>query len=88
MPFVATFSGLSMPNSTAVISNCAPSDKQGEILGTSQSLQAAGMALPPLIAGFLSILDTRLPIITAGGLILIAWLIFVTMFKSPKNDVV
>jgi hypothetical protein len=46
------------------------------------------MALPPLIAGFLSILDTRLPIITAGGLILIAWLIFVTMFKSPKNDVV
>jgi len=38
VPFVAIFQGLTQPNGTAIISNIANKDKQGEILGINQSI--------------------------------------------------
>jgi len=43
--------GLAWPLCTAVISNAAPREIQGKILGISQSMQSLAMSLAPLIGG-------------------------------------
>ncbi len=44
--------GLSWPLCTALISNLAPRDMQGKILGISQSIQSFSMSIAPLVGGF------------------------------------
>ncbi|PIR48923.1 hypothetical protein COU80_01945 [Candidatus Peregrinibacteria bacterium CG10_big_fil_rev_8_21_14_0_10_55_24] len=77
-PFIANFQGISMPSVTALISDTAPPGRQGATLGTSQSFQALGMALPGIAAGLLGALDVRLPIFAAGALVVAAWMLYVT----------
>lgn len=84
-PFIAIFQGITNPNITNVISGLADKQSQGEILGISQSVQSLAMTLPPVIAGFLATFDVRLPLIMAGFMILVGWLIFVTQFKKPTT---
>jgi len=89
IPFIAVFQGLTQPNSTAIISNLADKDKQGEILGINQSIMSLAQAIPPIIAGFITSISLNLPTMFAAGSTLIAWLIFRIFFikqQKLKND--
>ena len=81
VPLFSIFQGLSFPNLNALVSNLAGKESQGEILGISNSLQSLGMALPPLIAGFIAAIDYTLPIAVASLLLFVAWAVFAFSFK-------
>ncbi len=83
LPFIAIFNGLTTPNTTALVSMQAGPEKQGSIMGINQSMQSLAMAIPPILAGFITTININLPIITASCSILIAWLIFITNVKKP-----
>jgi len=81
MPLVSVSQGFSTPNMNSAISASALPSEQGEIFGISQSLQALGLAIPPLIAGVLSNSDIRLPIIVASVIVFLAWLL---LLRIPR----
>lgn len=66
---IAIAFGLTSPNLTALVSNEAPNDRQGEVLGINQSVNSVGQLVPPLIGGFILALGTHYPIL-AGGLVI------------------
>jgi DHA1 family tetracycline resistance protein-like MFS transporter len=82
LPFVAMAQGATTPNITTIISNSARADEQGEILGVNQSVQALAFAIPPMVAGFVSALDVRLPIIIGSIFIFASWLVFIISFRK------
>lgn len=75
-PFVAIFQGTTSPNLISLISSQAGPERQGEILGINQSMNSLGQMLPPLIAGYINSIDSSLPILVAGGLTFLGWLLF------------
>jgi DHA1 family tetracycline resistance protein-like MFS transporter len=86
LPFIAVFQGLTEPNSTAMVSELSDASSQGEILGIKQSIQSMGMAIPPIIAGFISGIHHTLPIIVASIITLLAWGTFVRFFRPEKRE--
>ena len=68
---IAIALGLTSPNLTALVSNEAPNDRQGEVLGINQSVNSVGQLVPPLIGGFILAIGTHYPIL-AGGLVILA----------------
>ena len=87
LPLLAVANGLTQPNSTTLVSDLSDSASQGEILGIQQSIQAVGMAVPPIIAGFIVNINRSLPIMTASLVIFGAWLVFVILFKPRQPQV-
>ncbi|MBU3142665.1 MFS transporter [Clostridium sp. CF012] len=85
IPFIAIFQGLTQPNSTAIISNLADKDKQGEILGINQSILSLAQAIPPIIAGFITSISINLPTIFAAGSTLLAWIVFKLFFIKEQK---
>ncbi|MEM3374305.1 MAG: MFS transporter [Candidatus Woesearchaeota archaeon] len=85
IPFVAISNGLTQPNATAIISNLADKESQGEILGISQSVQSFAMSLPALISGFIVSIRIDFPIIISSFLIFVSWVAFVLFFKITKE---
>ncbi|MGV8983920.1 MFS transporter [Clostridium sp.] len=85
IPFIAIFQGLTQPNSTAIISNLADKDKQGEILGINQSILSLAQAIPPIIAGFVTSISLNLPTIFAAGSTLLAWIVFRVFFIKEQK---
>ncbi len=88
IPFIAIFQGLTQPNSTAIVSSLSDDTSQGEILGMNQSIVSLAQAIPPIIAGFLTTISMNLPTLFAAGSTLLAWLLFVTVFRIKKNKTV
>ena len=86
-PLVAMFQGLTQPNITSIISSLGTTENQGEILGIQASVQSLAFAIPPILAGFISTIDYRLPVIAGGLSLLIGWLIFIFLFK-PQYHIV
>ena len=84
-PFLAIAQGLTQPNITSIVSQLSPKETQGEILGIQQSVQSVAFAVPPLIAGVIVTLDVRLPIMAAGVMTLLAWMVFIAFFKPKAN---
>lgn len=82
LTFVPISNGITYPNVTALISNLAGKDSQGEILGINQSIQSLGMAFPPIIAGLLASIDWSLPILISSILVFFAWTVFILFFKK------
>lgn len=72
LPIVNFFVSLIFPTYTAMISNCATKDSQGEVLGVMQSIMALSYATSPLIAGFTLGIKTNMPLILGGATLLIA----------------
>lgn len=85
LPFISISNGLTMPNSTAVISNLAAQDSQGEIMGINQSIQALAMSIPPIVSGFLIAFNIALPILVAGATIFMSWLTFILFFRGRQK---
>lgn len=81
-PFIAICQGLSLPNTTGLISNMASADQQGEILGIQQSVQSLAFMIPPVVAGIAVSIDFRLPMILASAFVFSAWLFFLTQYRS------
>jgi MFS transporter, DHA1 family, tetracycline resistance protein len=58
--------GIGWPSCTSVISNLAPKQMQGKILGMSQSMQSLAMAMAPLIGGIGDKFFFRAPFLLAA----------------------
>ena len=82
---IAIFAGLTFPNYTAIVSGLGAKDSQGEILGINQSIQALGISIPPIVAGFIVSIHLYLPIIVSAALMFIAWLVFVMFLRNRKG---
>ncbi len=77
LPLVAIFYGVNGPNITAIISDMAEHDSQGEALGIERAMAALSFGLPPILSGWAVALDVSMPMLFAAGFITLAWLIFV-----------
>lgn len=86
LPFIAIFQGLTQPNITSLVSSRAAKDEQGEILGINQSIQSLGMAIPPIIAGYINLVNINLPIATASFCVILGWVILILFFKNKQED--
>ena len=73
VPVMALFQGLTSPNSTTLVSESAPPQEQGKILGINQSVLSAALALPPLVAPYIDAISIYLPIGVAGAMVLVGW---------------
>ena len=82
-PLIAVCQGLTQPNITSIISSLGTAENQGEILGIQASVQSLAFSIPPILAGFMSGVDYRLPVIAGSLSLLIGGLIFIFLFK-PK----
>lgn len=85
LPFIAIFQGLTQPNITSVVSSQAGKDEQGQILGINQSIQSLGMAIPPIIASYINLVDINYPIATASVCIISGWGVLIIFFRNKKN---
>jgi len=85
LPFVSIFQGLTQPNLTTVVSNQVGVKEQGQILGINQSIQSLGMAIPPIIDGYIHTLNPNLPILVASAFTIMGWLVLVLFFKNKKE---
>lgn len=86
LPFIAMFQGLTQPNINSIVSSQAGKDEQGQILGINQSIQSLGMAIPPIIASYINIVNINLPIATASFCILSGWAVLVLFFRNKKTE--
>lgn len=71
--------GLSWPLCTGMISNMAPRQIQGKILGMSQSVQSLAMTIAPLIGGMASQASISLPFLIGAGSSLLAGCIYFSL---------
>jgi DHA1 family tetracycline resistance protein-like MFS transporter len=70
---------IAWPICNSVISNLAPSQIQGKILGMSQSVQSLAMTLAPAIGGMAFKVSIELPFFIGAGASLIAGAIYFTL---------
>jgi MFS transporter, DHA1 family, tetracycline resistance protein len=85
LPFIAMFQGLTQPNINSLVSSQAGKDEQGQILGINQSIQSLGMAIPPIIASYINIVNINLPIATASFCVLLGWAVLIVFFRNKKT---
>ncbi len=84
VPFLAVFYGISQPVSTTIVSDMSGARSQGEMMGINQSVQSMGMAIPPIIAGFVASIHVTLPILAAGVCTLVGWAVFIAFYPRRK----
>jgi DHA1 family tetracycline resistance protein-like MFS transporter len=84
LPLVAMSYGVNAPNVTAIISDSAGKESQGEALGINQSMGALSMALPPILAGFAVSLFVGLPLYLSAFFVFLGWLVFVRYWSPVK----
>ncbi len=75
--FLSMSQALIFPNMTALISNKAGQENQGEILGINQSVNSVAQAIPPIIGGFVVSIQLSVPLIIAAALTLLGWGLFI-----------
>lgn len=85
VPFVALFNGINTPNLTAEISLQMDSTRQGSILGIRQSILSVAMAIPPILAGIITVININLPIWSATFCTLSGWILFKFVFLKQKR---
>jgi DHA1 family tetracycline resistance protein-like MFS transporter len=82
MPVLAFAQGMFGPFITSFISQQASDKEQGMVMGVTQSVNALGNAIPPLLAGILSSFDYHLPIVAAAVFTLLGFVIFRLFYKG------
>lgn len=73
---------LLFPTSTAMVSDFAKKEDQGEIMGVLTSIISASFALSPLFAGFILGSNAQMPIILGGSTFLLGTLFLGYSFKK------
>ncbi len=81
-PFMAMCQGMTAPNITTTVSSKANATEQGEVLGIHQSMVSVGQVVPPLIGAYLNSLSPAFPLMMAGSLVFLSWVVFVSFFKK------
>jgi DHA1 family tetracycline resistance protein-like MFS transporter len=76
LPILIYLVSLVFPTATAMVSNWASPEKQGEALGIFQSVQSLGWCVAPMLSGSLIGVHHNMPILIGGSLILMAGLIY------------
>lgn len=84
LPFTLSLLALNNPNTLSLLSNSAPNNEQGEVLGIRQSIQAVAMSIPPIITGILVAIDMNFPVIASAILLFISWIMFIRIKHRPK----
>jgi DHA1 family tetracycline resistance protein-like MFS transporter len=78
--------GLGQPSVNAVISTNAPEDRQGEILGASQSAQSLARIVGPIFAGILFAgYGRHTPYIVATILLIVAFLLATRIVRHVRS---
>lgn len=77
--FCVLMGGLAWPLCTGMISNMAPRQIQGKILGMSQSIQSLAMTVAPVIGGMASQATISLPFLIGAAASLLAGAIYFTL---------
>jgi DHA1 family tetracycline resistance protein-like MFS transporter len=83
----ALASGFLYPNITALVSNSAGEENQGEIMGLYQSVESLAQAVGPFIAGFAAVRGESVPLLIGAGSIAVAWVVFSSLFRAPATTV-
>jgi DHA1 family tetracycline resistance protein-like MFS transporter len=84
-PFLAIFVGLSMANSTALVSRSVDHKVQGEVLGINASVQALAQSIPPILSGFIAAsLTANAPIVISAIVIALGGLYFNIFYRRPR----
>jgi MFS transporter, DHA1 family, tetracycline resistance protein len=78
---LAISQGLNSPNLLTLVSKQALPHEQGEILGINQSMQSLAQIIPPLIVAVFGKNLLTFPFIFGGSLIILAWGLFVGVYK-------
>ncbi len=86
LPLVAISQGITISNTTTILSDNASSDEQGEIMGINQSVQAFG-TIAPAFAGFGVSIWIKFPIVIAALSALAAWIIFTHINKKELKEI-
>jgi multidrug resistance protein len=87
-PVSSTFNGLSLANMGGLLSRSVAPQVQGEILGIGSSVAALANSLPPLLGGFFAAsFAPKAPVLAAGLTMLLAWALFVTLFRPAPAPV-
>lgn len=79
--FCVILGGVSWPICTSLISNMAPKEMQGKILGLSQSVQSFAMTLGPAVGGIAFQSSLELPFLIAAGTSVVAVVIYYFILK-------
>lgn len=83
-PMIAVFQALVQPNISAMVSNMAPPQLQGETLGMQQSVRAMAQVVPPLAGGLIVSWSLSSPTWLAAATIFIAWITFQIDMRKGK----
>ena len=83
---IAIGHGTNIPFITTIVSKKAGPERQGEIMGINQSMNSLGQMIPAVIAGYLTTINGKLPIMTSAALIFIGWLLFLIFFRFRNNS--
>lgn len=85
-PFFSMANGLTMANITGLISRTADQSIQGEVLGINSSIMAVAQAIPTLLAGVVAArVSATAPVVVGAGLIILAGLCFIALFREPQK---
>ena len=85
LPLIALLQGVTQPNVAALVSSMADVASQGEVLGIQQSVVSLSQIVPPLVSGIVAGFSVNLPIVFAAACIGLAWIIFVTRYRSKTE---
>lgn len=86
IPFIAVSQGMAAPNLTSLVSQNAVANEQGKIMGINQSVASLAMALPPILAAFIDLINVNLPIITASVFTLVGWSFLMYFIKKAQAN--
>jgi DHA1 family tetracycline resistance protein-like MFS transporter len=86
-PFIAIFNGLTLANTSAIVSLSADKKIQGEVLGIEASVQALAQAIPAIIAGYTATIGINVPIIVGGSIMILGGIIFILFYRPPQKVV-
>ncbi|MDQ5885770.1 MAG: transporter, family, tetracycline resistance protein [Patescibacteria group bacterium] len=84
-PFIAIFNGLTIANSTALVSKSVGPEIQGEVLGIDSSIQALAQSVPAIISGYIATLGINVPVLVGASVILTGGIMFNVFYRQPKT---
>ncbi len=84
-PLIAIFNGMTIANTSSLVSMSASRKIQGEVLGIEASVQALAQAIPAIISGYVATFGIAKPVIVGGFTILAGGIIYNLFYKHHNN---
>ncbi len=84
-PILALAQGLTFPSILSILSNSVAKDKQGEILGINQSVQALSSSMP-LVLGVVAASYEWFTLLFGAACAIVGSILFLFQFKALKRD--